>query len=102
MYMNCFLYYLPSRDFIYIYDGSQEVDKQTGTILPVTIQSTYSVMTIRFTSDHEGEGKGFQISVKYLLAGKYILKDGHYKMVEFKYNKSNSYMAFIYRSYLSK
>ena len=70
--MCCFIYYIPSRDFVYIYDGGKEIDKQSGILYPSTFQSTYSNMTIRFTSDHTEGGKGFQISIKYLLAGKYM------------------------------
>ena len=44
----------------------------TGKISPQTIRSTGSEMRIRFTSDFKGSNKGFRISVKYVLAGKYM------------------------------
>ena len=42
----------------------------TGKILPTTIHSLSSEMTIRFTSDHKKTKKGFQIKIEYVLTGK--------------------------------
>ena len=58
-----------SRDFVYIYDGSQEVGKHSGIIVPETIQSTFSNMAIVFTSDHNETKKGFHVAIRFLQPG---------------------------------
>ena len=51
-------------------EGNEIVETQTGTIVPETIKSSGSDLTVRFESDYQGSGKGFKIMVEYVLAGK--------------------------------
>ena len=47
------------------------IDTHTGIILPATIKSAFSNMTIVFTSDSVGSRKGFEVIIRFLEPGKY-------------------------------
>ena len=58
-------FYTFSRDYLYIYDGNEVIDRQTGSLVAEVIQSKTSNMTIIFKSDHKGAKKGFYIKVEF-------------------------------------
>ena len=63
-------FYFQSHDVLEFKEGDVTVETQTGTIVPETIKSSGSDMTVRFESDYQVTGKGFKIMVEYVLAGK--------------------------------
>ena len=63
-------FYFESHDILVFKEDGKTVETQTGTILPETIKSSGSDMTIHFQADHQGTRKGFKIMVQYVLAGK--------------------------------
>ena len=68
--------YVLSADFVYMYDGDNEIDRQTGTIIPATFLSNYSDIRIVFTSDHSTNFtvSGLKIAIRFFqLQGKYLV-----------------------------
>ena len=63
-------FYFQSHDILVFKEGNKTVETQTGAIVPETIQSLGSDMTVHFESDYQGTGKGFKVMVQYVLAGK--------------------------------
>ena len=63
-------FYFQSHDILEFKEGNEIVETQTGTIVPETIKSSGSDLTVRFESDYQGSGTGFKIMVEYVLAGK--------------------------------
>ena len=62
-----------SHDFLHIYDGNQKVEELTGVIVPSTIRSFTSNMTIRFQSDEYGVTSGFTTEIEYVIIGKPLI-----------------------------
>ena len=63
-------FYFQSHDILEFKEGNEIVETHTGIILPETIMSSGSDMTIHFESDYQVTGKGFKVMVQYVLEGK--------------------------------
>ena len=59
-----------SHDFLNIYDGGKKIDMLTGVIVPTTIRSYSSNLTIQFQSDEVGVKTGIIIDVEFIILGK--------------------------------
>jgi len=63
-----------SHDFLNIYDGGKKIDVLTGVIVPTTIRSYTSNMTIQFQSDEVGVKTGVEIDVEFIILGNHTFK----------------------------
>ena len=59
-----------SHDFLNIYDGGKKIDVLTGVIVPTTVRSYSSNLTIQFQSDEVGVKTGIIIDVEFIILGK--------------------------------
>ena len=59
-----------SHDILNIYDGGKKIDVLTGVIVPPTIRSYSSNLTIQFQSDEVGVKTGIIIDVEFIILGK--------------------------------
>ena len=67
-----FLLYYFSHDFLYVYDGNKKIEELTGMIIPSTIRSYTSNMTIQFHSDEFGVKSGFKMEIEFVILGMFI------------------------------